>query len=86
MPEVASVHSPLCAADISAGWRIHWRTGRKIPANRHIRNGLENRRATASTENLKLVLELVLISANLPARKRTEAGPNPRLSPRMDLS
>ncbi|MGH3038606.1 MAG: hypothetical protein ACRDLZ_04255, partial [Gaiellaceae bacterium] len=25
-------------------WRTHWRTGSKLPANRHIRSGLENRR------------------------------------------
>jgi hypothetical protein len=32
----------LCAA-ISAGWRIHWRSGNKSPANRYFLGGLENR-------------------------------------------
>lgn len=32
-----------------------------------------------------LVLELVLISADLTASRRTEAGPKPRFSPQMDL-
>lgn len=26
-----------------AGWRINWRTGAKVPANRDISNGLESR-------------------------------------------
>jgi hypothetical protein len=34
----------------------------------------------------KLGTELVLTSANLPALRGTEAGPNPRCSPQMDLS
>jgi hypothetical protein len=31
------------AAAVLVGWRTHWRTATRIPANRHIRNGLENR-------------------------------------------
>jgi hypothetical protein len=30
-------------AGISAGWRIHWRTSAKVPANKLFRNGLESR-------------------------------------------
>jgi hypothetical protein len=33
----------LLASAIAADWRTNWRTATKIPANRHIQNGLENR-------------------------------------------
>jgi hypothetical protein len=64
----------------SFGWCAARMAGAAVSAR------ASSRTAPRPTQAENFVLELVLISADFSATRGTEAGPNPRFSPQMDLS